>query len=426
MKVNRKSTWAWILYDFGNSAFATTVVAGFFPVFFKKYWSAGVDVHLSTSRLGFALGAAGIIMAILAPLWGRQSDIAASRKKWLASFAAVGVILTASLFWIPEGAWSLALLAYVGAYIGFEASVIFYDSMIVDVATRPSYHKVSALGYAFGYLGGGLLFALNVVMTLYPERFGFSSVGDAVRFSFLTVALWWGLFTFILYVGVKENPRVIRARDQNLKIVFVELLKSFRKLYRQKTIFYFLLAYWFYIDGVYTIYTMAIDFGLSLGLDQADLMKALLITQLVGFPSALVFARLSQRYSTRRLLFLCLFVYSGVLIYSTRLQTSLDFMILAGCVGLVQGGVQALSRSYYAHLIPSEQSAEYFGFFNIIGKSASFLGPVLVATVTLLTKQPRLSLLSIIALFMLGIYFLSKSQMSVPPLADHHGEDSVD
>lgn len=415
MKLSSK--WSWILYDFGNSAFATTIVAGFFPVFFKKYWSAGVDPHISTSRLGFALGIAGIVMALLAPVWGRQSDRAASRKKWLVGFAMMGIALTGLMFWIPQGEWLQAIIAYVCAYIGFEASIVFYDSLLTEVAKPSEYHKVSSQGFAFGYLGGGVLFILNVLMTLMPEKFGFESAADAVRFSFLTVALWWGVFTFVLYKGVKEKKRNAEAKDHNLKETFRALIQSFKKLFRQKPIFYFLLAYWFYIDGVYTVFTMAVDFGLSIGLEQADLMKALLITQFVGFPSALFFGFLSQKFSTKKLLYACLFTYSLVLMYSTQLQTGTDFMILAGCVGLVQGGIQALSRSYFAHLIPEGQAAEYFGFYNIIGKSASFLGPILVATVTLWTQQPRLSLLSIVFLFMSGALFLGRSAMALSPRA---------
>lgn len=409
--MKNRSQWSWVLYDFGNSAFATSVVAGFFPVFFKKYWSEGVDPHVSTSRLGFALAFAGIIMALLAPVWGRQSDLASSRKNWLVSFASLGILLCASLYFVPQGQWWVAILCYVGAYIGFEASVIFYDSLLVEVAEPQEFHKLSSRGFAFGYLGGGLLFLFNVLMTLFPEKFGLSSTAEAVRLAFLTVAVWWAIFAFILFKGVRERVRVAQERDKNILETFRSLAQSFKKLIQHKNIFFFLLAYWFYIDGVYTIYTMAVDFGLSLGLDQADLMKALLITQFVGFPSALFFGFLSHKFSTKKLLFLCLFVYTCVLIYSTQLKTGTDFMLLAGCVGLVQGGIQSLSRSYYAHLIPPEHSAEYFGFYNIIGKSASFVGPMLVATVTLVTQEPRWSMLSIAILFLAGAVLLSRTSM---------------
>lgn len=403
--------WSWILYDFGNSAFATSVVAGFFPVFFKKYWSSSVDPHVSTSRLGFALAFAGVVMAVLAPIWGRKSDIAQSRKQWLAVFAGLGCVMCASLFWVPEGAWGWAIAAYVLTYIGFEASVIFYDSLLVDVAEPKDFHKFSSMGFAFGYLGGGLLFLLNVMMTLFPQNFGFSSVAEAVQFSFLLVAMWWGIFTAILVWGVHEQPRPKAPPESHWRETFQHLAKTFRDLWKQRNIFYFLLAYWFYIDGVYTIYTMAVDYGLSLGLEQADLMKALLLTQFVGFPSALAFGFLSRHFATKRLLMICLMVYIAVLVYSTQLKSGTDFMILAGCVGLVQGGIQSLSRSYFAHLIPANQSAEYFGFYNIIGKSASFMGPFVVALVTVITGTTRWSMLSISVLFLLGALLLSRTVM---------------
>ena len=404
----KKST-AWILYDFGNSAFATTVVAGFFPLFFKKFWSADLAPEVATARLGLALGVSGLIMAILAPVWGRKSDLSSNRKRWLAGFALMGILGTAALSFVPMGQWWVALGFFVLAYIGFEASLIFYDSLLPDVAEEHEYESVSSQGFAFGYLGGGLLFVLNVLMTLSPASFGLSSVSQAVQLSFLTVALWWGAGTAVLYFGVSENVKTQSLKKESLFETWRELKNSFRKLFQEKQIFYFLLAYWFYIDGVYTVFTMAVDYGLSLGLEQEDLMKALILTQFVGFPSALVMGKLSRWFPVKKLLLFCLFVYSLVLIYSTQMKTGFDFMVLAACVGIVQGGVQALSRSYFTHLIDKERAAEYFGFYNIIGKTASFVGPVLVGLTALLTQNSRLSLLSVIILFLLGAVFLMKS-----------------
>jgi MFS transporter, UMF1 family len=414
MNNEKKQKWSWIFYDFANSAFATTVLAGFFPVFFKKFWSAGADSQVTTSRLGLALGTTGILMAVLSPIWGRKSDLASSRKKWLVGFALIGIVFTALLSFVPQGQWPWALLVYVLCYIAFEGSVVFYDSLLMEVAPKKDFEKVSSLGYAFGYLGGGLLFTLNVLMTLYPHHFGLKSATEAVQFSFLSVAIWWFVFTLPLVFFLKEKPHPLAhelQKKESVLVVFEQLLQSFKKLHKQKPIFYFLLSYWFYIDGVFTVYTMAVDFGLSIGLKDTDLMKALLLTQFVGFPSALLFGKLSEKFHVKTLLLLCLAVYSLVLIFSTQLKTGTDFMILAVCVGLVQGALQALSRSFYAHLIPENQKAEYFGFFNIIGKSASFVGPFLVAIVTLMTGNHRLSLFSIVLLFALGAYFLLKTDM---------------
>lgn len=403
---------AWVFYDFGNSAFATTVIAGFFPVFFKQFWSEGVSSEITTLRLGIALGFAGFLMALLAPFWGRKSDESANRKSWLIGFALLGIFSTATLSLIPQGQWVMAIAIYVLAYVGFEASLIFYDSLLPLVAKPSEFNRVSSQGYAFGYLGGGLLFIFNVVMTLNPELFGLKNVTQAIQISFLSVALWWAMGLAVLHLKVKENPN---SRSETVKKsagfieTYKEILGTFKKLMKQKNIFYFLLAYWFFIDGVYTVFTMAVNYGLSIGLNQEDLMKALILTQIVGFPSALFFGYVSHKFSSRNLLLLCLMVYSFVLLYSVQIQTGTDFMILASAVGLVQGGIQALSRSYFTHLIPANHSAEYFGFFNIVGRSASVVGPLIVAFVTYLTHDARLGLLSIVLLFILGAYFLLKT-----------------
>lgn len=420
MNQAQKQKWSWIFYDFANSAFTTTVIAGFFPVFFKKYWSAGFDSQITTSRLGMSLGIAGVIMAILSPIWGRKSDMASSRKQWLVSFAFLGVLLTAVMTFIPYGKWELALLVYVLAYIAFEAGIVFYDALLMEVAEKKEFEKVSSQGYAIGYLGGGLLFLVNVLMTLYPESFGLKDATQAVQISFLTVSVWWFLFTMpmVFFLKEKPHPEAHLSNKESVWAAFPQLLKSFKKLVKQKPIFYFLLAYWFYIDGVYTVYTMAVDYGLSIGLEDADLMKALLITQFVGFPSALAFGKLSEKISVKKLLIACLVVYSVVLFLSMGIKTGQDFMVLAVFVGFVQGGLQALSRSFYAHLIPESQKAEYFGFYNIIGKSASFVGPFLIAAMTYLTHNHRLSLFSITILFVIGAIFLMKTDMKKEP---NHG-----
>jgi UMF1 family MFS transporter len=412
-RTESKQMWSWVLYDWANSAFTTTVIAGFFPVFFKKFWSEGIDSQITTSRLGLTLGITGIIMAILAPIWGRKTDLAASRKRWLVGFAWMAMLATASLAFIPQGQWIWALLSYVICYITFEASIVFYDSLLIEVAHKKDFEKISSLGYAMGYLGGGLMFLINVMMTLKPEMFGLKDNVEAVQMSFITVAVWWFVFTLPLIFFLKEKPHPEAAlySEEKWWQAFPQLIISFKKLWTQKPIIYFLIAYWFYIDGVSTVYTMAVDFGLSIGLADADLMKALLVTQFVGFPSALLFGKLSERISVKFLLMTCLVVYTLVLFASSAMKTGTDFMILACFVGLVQGGIQALSRSYYAHLVPPHQKSEYFGFYNIIGKSASFVGPLLIALVTWLTHNHRLSLSSITLLFVLGGYFLMKSDM---------------
>lgn len=409
----KKSVVSWAFYDFGNSAFATTVIAGFFPIFFKKFWSGDVAPEITTGRLGLTLGCVGLLMAVLAPFWGRKSDQSGHRKTWLLSFALVGILSTAGLSLVPQGSWALAILVYAVAYICFEASLIFYDALLPFVAVPEKFNEVSSLGYALGYLGGGILFVFNMVMTLKPELFGLKDATEAVQMSFVTVSVWWLMGLLVLKKGVHETPAVGSWTKEKLTILetYQSLHQTFKKMMKNKNLFYFLLAFWFYIDGVYTVFTMAVDFGLSIGLEQKDLMIALLLVQVVGFPSALAFGYFSRKISIRTLLLSCLFVYSLVLIFSIGIRTGTDFMILACLIGLVQGGIQALSRSYFTHLIPKEHSAEYFGFFNVVGRSASVVGPLLVASITYLSGSARLGLVSIVLLFFLGSYFLWKSRV---------------
>ena len=412
MEENKKSVWSWAIYDFGNSAFATTVISGFFPIFFKKFWSSDVPAEVTTSRLGWVLGATGLVMAILAPFWGRKSDLSGHRKLWLASFAILGLVSTGGLAFVPQGEWVVAIIVYAFCYISFEASLVFYDSLLPFVTHPKRFHQVSSLGYGMGYLGGGLLFVINILMTLYPEKFGLRDSTQAVQYSFLTVSLWWFLGLSVLMWGVQEKPTgfSLKGESKSIKQTYIELHQTFLKFTQNKKLFLFLIAFWFYIDGVYTVFTMAVDFGLTIGLDQKDLMMALLLVQFVGFPSAIGFGRLANYFSTHILLLLCLIVYTLVLVFASQMTKGYEFMILASLIGLVQGGIQALSRSYFASLIPAEHSAEYFGFFNVVGRSASFVGPILVATVTYFTKEARMGLLSIAVLFLLGGFFLLKSR----------------
>ena len=393
----------WALYDWANSAFATTVLAGFFPILFKEYWNAGVDAATSTARLGEASSLASLIGAILAPLLGAIADRAGRRKASLFAFTMLGVVMTGTLGMVEKGHWQLASLCFVLAQIGFAGGLGFYDSLLVGVTRREHYDRVSGLGYALGYLGGGVLFALNVAMVLMPVTFGFEDGAAAARFSFFTVALWWALFSLPLFFWVPEaiNPPrvgVIQAVGDGLR----ELRQTLSHLARARNIALFLAAYWFYIDGVDTMIRMAVDYGLSLGFKSGDLITALLIVQFVGFPATLVFGWLGQRFGPKPGIFIALAVYACVTIWAARMETVGQFYLLAVFIALVQGGVQALSRSYYARLIPPDKSAEFFGFYNMLGKFAAVLGPWLMGMVTLATGDVRTGLLSILVLFGIG------------------------
>ena len=389
MEANRKAVWGWALYDWANSAFATTVMAGFFPLFFKQYWSYGADVNVSTAQLGFGNSIASLIVALLAPILGAIADKGSVKKKFLVFFAYLGVLMTAALFLVQKGQWAWAIFIYVMGIIGFSGANVFYDALLPSVADEKKIDFVSGLGFSMGYLGGGLLFLVNVLMTLMPQRFGLPDATAAVRFSFLSVALWWGLFTLfsIFWVPEKKVPVAEEGAESMVTAGFRQFVGTFKKIRHLKVVFLFLLAYWFYIDGVDTIIRMAVDYGLSLGFRSTDLIIALLIVQFVGFPSALVFGKLGERWSVRKSIFLAIGIYMGVTMWGVMMTQKMEFYILAIVIGLVQGGIQALSRSFYSRLIPKNQAAEYYGFYNMLGKFAVIFGPALMGLVGLIVKR---------------------------------------
>lgn len=409
-------------------------MAGFFPIFFKQYWSQGTDVNVSTAQLGFGNAIASLTVALLAPLLGAIADKSSARKKFLLTFAYFGVVMTAGLYLVDQGQWLWAILIYVLAIIGFSGSIVFYDSLLPSVASEARVDSVSSMGYALGYLGGGLLFLLNVWMTLAPERFGLPDAAAAVRVAFVTVALWWGGFTLFTVFWVPEvgsRPHAVgggNAVSEGMRRLS-GTLREFRHL---KTIFLFLSAYWFYIDGVDTIIRMAVDYGLALGFHANDLILALLLVQFVGFPAALAFGKLGQILGVRRAIFLAIGSYIFITLWGTMMTSKHEFFLLAVMIGLVQGGIQALSRSYFTRLIPVHRTAEYFGFYNMLGKFAAIIGPALMGTVGLVTKRlllpdsptpaemayygqlaSRFSIGSIALLFIIGgilFYFVDESK----------------
>jgi UMF1 family MFS transporter len=434
---DRKAVISWAMYDWANSAFATTVLAGFFPVFFNEYWSAGADTTVTTARLGMANSLAGMAVALLAPLLGAMADRGSARKRFLVFFAFLGALMTASLWMVSRGEWKPAILVFVLASIGFSGSIVFSDSLLVAVAPAGERERVSALGYALGYLGGGLLFALNVLMTLRPSAFGLSGPEEAVRISFLTVGAWWALFTVPLMIYVREARTRRAAGAVRMAVEGVrELLGTFRAIRRMRMVLLFLIAYWLYIDGVDTIVRMAVDYGISIGLSRNDLMVALLVTQFVGFPSAIAFGRIGARIGARRAIFIALGVYLFVTVWASLISSRGEFYVLAVSVGLVQGGIQALSRSLYASIIPADKSARYFGFYNMIGKFAAVVGPVLIGAAGVTIRYfgagaetaTRLAITSVAILFIAGgvlLHFVDERKARSETAEIEGGEDAL-
>lgn len=402
-----RAAWGWAFNDWANSAFATSVMGVFFPIMFKQYWSAGAAATTSTFRLGMVNSVSSVVVALLSPILGIIADRGSKRKKFLFFFTLLGVVMTGGLFMAAKGDWQLAALLYLLASMGFSGSLTFYDALLVLVSSEERRDMTSALGYSLGYLGGGLLFAVNILMVSKPALFGFADASEAVKICFLTVAAWWLLFSIPLFLFVKEEE----GNGAKLTLLavgegFRELLGTIRAIGDHRPAFLFLAAYWLYIDGVDTIIRMAVDFGLGLGFTNQSLMTAFLVTQFVGFPAAIIYGKLGVRFGIKRAIYFGLGVYVLVVAWAFNMSQAWEFYMLSIAVGLVQGGVQALSRSYFASLIPQDRSAEFFGFYNMLGKSAAVLGPLMMGLAATLLNSTRAAILPILLLLAGGALVL--------------------
>ena len=399
---------SWALYDWANSAFATTVMAGFFPLFFKSFWAADLSPAESTAVIGTTNSLAGLLIVLLAPFLGAYSDLGKFKKKFLAFFALLGVLSTGYLYFIPQGDWVIAASLYALAVVGFSGGNIFYDSLIASVSKQDQRNKVSSLGFSLGYLGGGLLFVINVLMYLNPAWFGLSSQSEAILWSFVSVAVWWAVFSLPLFMSVEEksNAEISKGLFKTITEAFKAVVSTLREIKKHKRVAIFLIAYWLYIDGVDTIVRMAVAYGSDIGLDASSMITALLLTQFVGFPATLVFGIYADKIGFKKILTIGISIYILVTFYAYYMSTALEFYILAGTVGLVQGGVQAISRSFFSTIIPVNKEAQFFGFYNLVGKSAVLLGPVLVSWVALIFGNPRFGILSLLFLLVPGLILL--------------------
>ncbi|RTZ93981.1 MAG: MFS transporter [Candidatus Neomarinimicrobiota bacterium] len=409
MKENKQAVWSWAFYDWANSAYSTTVMAGFFPLFFKEYWADPNNPTHSTFYLGMANSIASIVVAALAPLLGSVADQGSTKKKFLILFAFLGVIMTGGLWMVAQGNWQMAVFFYVLATIGFASGNVFYDALLPGLASEERVDVVSSLGFGLGYLGGGLLFLVNVFMYLKPEIFGIPDGATAIKLSFLSVAVWWAVFTIplILFVPEPKNYDTVDFKNA-VRMGWIQLVQTFKEIRNMKVVGTFLLAYWFYIDGVDTIIRMAVDYGMSLNFPGESLIIALLIVQFVAFPAALIYGWLASKIGTKTAIMVGIIAYSFITLLGYFMTEAWHFYVLAILIGLFMGGIQALSRSLYTRIIPPDKSAEFFGFYNMLGKFAAIIGPALMGTIALVTGSARLSILSILLLFILGAFFLNK------------------
>ncbi len=407
MQDSKKEIIAWAFYDWANSAFATTVMAAFFPIFFSQYWSAGSSAE-TTFFLGLGNSIESLVVAALAPVLGAIADRGSYRKRLLIFFAFLGALMTATLSFISVGMWPVAMMVYIIANVGFAGANTLYDSLLPSVASEKRVDFVSSLGYGLGYIGGGLLFLLNVLMYISPSTFGLADGVVAVKVSYLMVGIWWAVFSIPLIIFVKEPQGERLSLSAAVRDGFSQIRRTLGALGRLRNTGLFLVAYWCYIDGVDTIIRMATDYGTAIGFSSESMIVALLITQFVAFPSAILYNMFGHKIGIRKALLVAVGGYSVIAVLGFFMTKEIHFYLLACCIGLFQGGIQALSRSYYSRLIPTEHSSEFYGFFNMLGKFAAIIGPLLIGVVSLITGEQRYGILSLIILFIVGGVLLAK------------------
>ncbi|MBS5933498.1 MAG: MFS transporter [Clostridiales bacterium] len=404
-----KAEQSWILYDVGNSAFIlliTTLV----PIYFN---SLAETANLSSSEYlaywGYAGSIATLLVAIIAPFFGTLADRQDYKKKIFLFAVIIGAVSCSILGFATN--WLCFLLLFILAKTAYSSSLVFYDAMLPDLTQEDKMDRVSSHGYAFGYIGSCVPFILCLILVLFNEKLGIA-MNTAMIFAFLITALWWILFTVPLLKHYKQT-KYIQSETSPIKESFTRLIHTFRNMKKQKSIFLFLLAFFFFIDGVYTIIDMATAYGTALGLDTAGLLLALLTTQIVAFPFAILFGRLSSRYNTGSLIKVCILCYTGITLFAVFLRFQWQFWVLAICVGMFQGGIQALSRSYFAKIIPPECSGEYFGIYDIFGKGASLVGTTLVAIISHAFHNESLGVSAIIIIFIIGFALFCKADQCV-------------
>ena len=396
----------WALYDWANSAFATTIMSAFLPVYYSKVVARGLGQTVATAYWGYTTAIALALIAVLSPVLGAIADYLGAKKKFLAVFMGFGVTFTACLWFIGAGAWVLTSALFILANIGFAGANVFYEALLPSIARGKEIDRVSTAGYALGYVGGGVLLALNAAWYLAPERFGFSSSDQAIRASFVSVAVWWLLFSLPLFRSVREPvPRLEEGESPDLnpvRVAFTRVAGTLREIRRYPDLFVFLLAFLIYNDGVGTIIKMASIYGAEVGIGTADLIGALILVQFVGVPFTFAFGQFAGRMGARKSIYVGLVVYSLIAILGFFMNTAWHFWALALGVASVQGGIQALSRSLYASMVPVGRATEFFGFYSVSSKVAGIAGPLVFALVGESMGSSRWSILSLLVFFVAG------------------------
>ena len=395
---------AWILYDIGNSAFillVTTIV----PIYFNSLaGSAGISNTDYLAYWGYATSIATLLVVFIGPIFGTLADTKGFKKPIFTISMLVGALGCTALGF--TGSWIIFLVIYIIAKVGYSSSLVFYDSMLPDITTDDRMDHVSSYGYAWGYIGSCIPFVVCLVLVLMGGNWGLPMT-TAMTISFCIIGVWWIGITLPLLKQYKQK-NYIEVKKGAVKASFGRLWETLKQMSNNKKVFFFLIAFFCYIDGVYTIIDMATAYGQALGLDTTGLLLALLVTQVVAWPFSILFGRLSKKYDSNSLITICICAYTGIAFYALFLVSLTQFWILAVCVGMFQGAIQALSRSYFAKIIPAEKSGEYFGIYDICGKGASFLGTTIMGLATQLTGNANVGIAALSTLFIVGLFFFRK------------------
>jgi UMF1 family MFS transporter len=409
--LGRRDVRAWAIYDLAQAAFQTTIIAAIFPIYFQKVAAAGMPAALATSRFAWATTWSILIVAVIAPFLGAIADYAAIRKHLLGVFVGIGVVSTAFMYFITQGDWQYALVLFVIGNVGVACSWVFYESLLPHLVGPEQLDLVSAAGYGIGYIGGGVMLAINMLLLAQPQWFGLADRGMAVRVSLASVAVWWLLFSIPIFRQVKEPPPSFDSDEhagQNILLTAVKrLAKTFGELRLYRQAFMLLLAFLLYSDGIQTIIRMATIYGAEVGIDETAMLGALLLTQFIGVPFAFIFGKFAGKVGAKTAIFVGLAVYAVITLLAYFMHTAAQFIGLALMVGMVQGGTQALSRSLFASMIPRRKSSEFFAFFGVFERYAGILGPAIFAWMAAHSGTSRNAILSVLGFFILGAALLT-------------------
>ena len=410
--LNRPELRAWAMYDWANSAFQSTVITAVFPPFFSSFAAAGLPPAIATARFAWATTIAVAITAILGPILGAIADYRAIKKRMLAVFIGIGVFTTILMATIGRGEWMYAAALFMISNIAIASSFVFYDSLLPHIAAPHEMDRVSTAGYAIGYFGGGILLVINLLWILTPTTFGIPDTVTGIKLSFVSVGVWWLVFSVPLFRRVPEPPRVLEAdevaNENPIRAAFVRVWETFHELRGYRQAFLMLVAFLLYNDGIQTIIRMAAIYGAEIGIDQNAQIEAFVVVQFVGIPFSFLFGALASRIGAKTAIFLALGVYIAISVLGYFMTTASQFFALAFLVGTVQGGSQALSRSLFARMIPKHKSSEYFGFFSVFEKFAGIAGPALFAASVSIFGSSRAAVLSVIFFFVCGALVLTR------------------